>query len=139
MIARGTKSSAFFNHHEGMDPPYSLKSKEQYAKVCIFFRLGGACFPILLLTERMIVKETNTPVEFNKKYLKLTGNSIDELILNYPYKQTKPDDIEKEKNQRRTFIHFIKGLLTMDPAERYAPDEVSFLPPMFCNIKTNEF
>ena len=33
-----------------------------------------------------------------------------------------------ERNQRRTFVHFLQGLLHLDPAERYTPDEARLHP-----------
>ena len=52
-------------------------------------------------------------------------STVEEIIANYPYKSTWNDEaIEKERNKRVCFAHFIKGLLQLDPEKRWTADQV---------------
>jgi serine/threonine protein kinase len=39
-----------------------------------------------------------------------------------------PQEVQKERDLRRAFVHFLSGLLNPDPAERWTPDQARMHP-----------
>ena len=56
-----------------------------------------------------------------KKYLK--GETLEEIIQGYPImrKGLPPRDVEREMYNRQSFLDFLKGLLNLNPFERWSP------------------
>ena len=55
-----------------------------------------------------------------KRYLK--HDTIVDLVTKYPIKRSRANDsaaVAEEMSQRRAFVHFLKGLLNVDPQKRW--------------------
>ncbi|ODV84001.1 hypothetical protein CANARDRAFT_236831 [[Candida] arabinofermentans NRRL YB-2248] len=107
MIEMGKNSLNFFNQiktGDGKKNQYSLKSIEQYSKE---FNLN----------------EDPGKNYFNSRYL-------DDIIMNYklPKKNMSQLMIDRELQQRKSIIHFLKGVLNLNPLERWTPHEASLHP-----------
>jgi serine/threonine protein kinase len=63
-----------------------------------------------------------------KNYFKY--KTLSEIVMNYPYQSSSVDSvgITKERNQRAAFIHFLLGLLKIDPKERWTIAEATNHP-----------
>ncbi|TGZ82707.1 kinase-like protein [Ascodesmis nigricans] len=126
MIEMGKQANEFFekSHDEFGRKTYRLKSMEQYSK------------------------EHNTKEQAGKKYFAQT--TLPEIIRAYamPRKNMKPIEVEREMNNRVAFIDFVRGLLCINPMERWSPQQAKnhpfitqakytgpFVPPM--NLKNN--
>ncbi|KAI9828043.1 MAG: dual specificity protein kinase yak1 [Thelocarpon impressellum] len=126
MLEMGKQSGEFFEkvHDEYGRRTYRLKSMEQYAR------------------------EHNTKEQPSKKYFQAT--TLPEIIRSYamPRKNMKQAEIEREMNNRVAFIDFVRGLLNINPLERWSPQQAKshpfitqakftgpFVPPM--NLKTS--
>ncbi|KAL7276917.1 dual specificity protein kinase yak1 [Rhizina undulata] len=125
MIEMGKQAGDFFEkaYDEHGRKYYKLKSMEQYSK------------------------EHNTKEQPSKKYFQAT--TLPDIIRQYsmPRKNMKPIEIEREMNNRIAFIDFVRGLLNLNPMERWSPQQAKlhpfitqqkytgpFVPPM--NMKT---
>ncbi|RPB23524.1 kinase-like protein [Terfezia boudieri ATCC MYA-4762] len=83
---------------------YKLKSMEKYAH------------------------EHGTKEQPSKKYFQAT--TLPDIIRQYamPRKNMKPVEIEREMNNRVAFIDFVRGLLTLNPLERWSPQQAKMHP-----------
>jgi dual specificity protein kinase YAK1 len=144
MLEMGKQSGEFFEKRHDVDDfgrrTYHLKSMEQYSR------------------------EHGTKEQPSKKYFQAT--TLPEIIRTYamPRKNMKPNEIERgmetdvkvagyvltavEMNNRVAFIDFIRGLLNINPLERWSPQQAKlhpfitqqkftgpFVPPM--NLKSS--
>ncbi|KAM4055358.1 kinase [Hirsutella rhossiliensis] len=126
MIEMGKQAGEFFEKRQDEfgRRTYHLKSMEQYAR------------------------EHNTKEQPSKKYFQ--ANTLPEIIKSYPMprKNMKQSEIDREMNNRIAFIDFVRGLLTINPLERWSPQQAKlhpfitqqkytgpFVPPM--NLKSS--
>ncbi|MCJ1289452.1 dual specificity protein kinase yak1 [Xylographa carneopallida] len=126
MLEMGKQSGEFFEktHDEYGRRTYRLKSMEQYSR------------------------EHGTKEQPSKKYFQAT--TLPEIIRSYsmPRKNMKQSEIDREMNNRLAFIDFVRGLLNINPLERWSPQQAKlhpfitqakftqpFVPPM--NLKTS--
>ncbi|QSS66614.1 protein kinase [Histoplasma capsulatum] len=126
MLEMGKQSGEFFEktQDEFGRRTYRLKSMEQYSR------------------------EHNTKEQPSKKYFQAT--TLPEIIRSYsmPRKNMKQAEIDREMNNRVAFIDFVRGLLNINPLERWSPQQAKlhpfitqqkytqpFVPPM--NLKSS--
>ncbi|KNC97532.1 CMGC/DYRK/YAK protein kinase [Spizellomyces punctatus DAOM BR117] len=106
MCEKGKSARNFFNKNFGPDGrvTYAFKTPEQY------------------------IKESGTFEQPSKRYF--TGTTLEEIINQYPSvrKGASPEDLEKESQQRQCFIDFLSGLLTLNPFERWTPQQARLHP-----------
>lgn len=108
MLEVGRQTLQFFDVMEdnfnGGRKTYKLKSLEQYSK------------------------EHNVAEQPSKRYFQ--QNTLEDIISQYPVirKGMKPADLEKEKQNRIAFIDFVKGLLNINPIERWSPQQARLHP-----------
>ncbi|KAI0744060.1 kinase-like protein [Daedaleopsis nitida] len=109
MLDMGKQTGQFFDSyvdHYG-HKKYRLKSLEQYSR------------------------EHNTNEQPGKQYFKAT--SLPEIIKQAPMPSSKSSakhaaEVEKEMNNRQSFIDFVQGLLNMNPIERWSPQQARLHP-----------
>ncbi|KAK2690346.1 related to ser/thr protein kinase [Fusarium oxysporum] len=126
MIEMGKQAGDFFEKRQDEfgRRTYQLKPMEQYAR------------------------ERGTKEQPSKKYFQ--ANTLPEIIKSYPMprKNMKQSEIDREMNNRIAFIDFVRGLLTINPLERWSPQQAKlhpfitqqkftgpFIPPM--NLKSS--
>ncbi|KAI9828955.1 MAG: hypothetical protein M1819_006454 [Sarea resinae] len=126
MLEMGKQSGEFFEkvHDEYGRRNYRLKSMEQYSR------------------------DHGSKEQPSKKYFQAT--TLPDIIRSYsmPRKNMKPAEIEREMNNRVAFIDFVRGLLNINPLERWSPQQAKlhpfitqqkftgpFVPPM--NLKSS--
>lgn len=109
MLDMGKQTSQFFNCTVDVygQKQYKLKSLEQYSR------------------------EHSTNEQPGKQYFK--ANSLPEIIQQAPMPSFKSSprqahEIEKEMNNRASFIDFCQGLLNMNPIERWSPQQARMHP-----------
>ncbi|KAL5378851.1 hypothetical protein DPSP01_008890 [Paraphaeosphaeria sporulosa] len=106
MLEMGKQSGEFFEkaHDEYGRRTYRLKSMEQYSR------------------------EHGTKEQPSKKYFSAT--TLPEIVKNYPMprKNMKPNEIEREMQNRYAFIDFATGLLNLNPLERWTPNQAKQHP-----------
>ncbi|KAM7187749.1 Protein kinase-like domain containing protein [Rhypophila sp. PSN 637] len=107
MIEMGKQAGDFFEKRqdEFNRKTYHLKSMEQYSR------------------EHNGVKE-----QPSKKYFQ--ANTLPDIIKTYPMprKNMKQSEIDREMNNRIAFIDFVRGLLTINPLERWSPQQAKMHP-----------
>ncbi|MBW0528301.1 hypothetical protein O181_068016, partial [Austropuccinia psidii MF-1] len=81
-----------------------------------------------LKTLEQYSKEHNVQEQPSKRYFQ--QNTLEDIISQYPVirKGMKPADLEKEKQNRIAFIDFVKGLLNINPIERWSPQQARLHP-----------
>ncbi|CAK7568416.1 MAG: dual specificity protein kinase yak1 [Sporothrix epigloea] len=126
MIEMGKQAGEFFERRadEFGRRTYQLKSMEQYSR------------------------EHGSKEQPSKRYFQAT--TLPEIIKTYPMprKNMKQSEIDREMNNRIAFIDFVRGLLTINPLERWSPQQAKlhpfitqqkftgpFVPPM--NLKSS--
>ncbi|KAJ5920574.1 hypothetical protein N7516_011432 [Penicillium verrucosum] len=106
MLEMGKQSGEFFEktQDEFGRKTYRLKSLEQYSR------------------------EHNTKEQPSKKYF--SASSLEEIIRSYPMprKNMKQAEIDRELNNRVAFIDFVRGLLSINPLERWSPQQAKLHP-----------
>ncbi|GLB37583.1 putative serine/Threonine protein kinases, catalytic domain [Lyophyllum shimeji] len=113
MLNTGKQTSQFFDSYEVWNPQtnqnekrYRLKSIEQYSR------------------------EHNTNEQPGKQYFKAT--SLPEIINTAPMPTSKSSrtshEVEKELNNRASFIDFCQGLLNLNPVTRWTPQQARLHP-----------
>ncbi|KAJ6161346.1 hypothetical protein N7470_004742 [Penicillium chermesinum] len=106
MLEMGKQSGEFFEktQDEYGRKTYRLKSLEQYSR------------------------EHNTKEQPSKKYF--SASTLEEIIRSYPMprKNMKQAEIERELNNRVAFIDFVRGLLSINPLERWSPQQAKLHP-----------
>ncbi|KAJ5966483.1 hypothetical protein N7481_013197 [Penicillium waksmanii] len=106
MLDMGKQSGEFFEktHDEYGRKTHRLKSLEQYSR------------------------EHNTKEQPSKKYF--NASTLEEIIRSYPMprKNMKPAEVERELNNRVAFIDFVRGLLAINPLERWSPQQAKLHP-----------
>ncbi|KAJ5222677.1 uncharacterized protein N7469_008917 [Penicillium citrinum] len=106
MLEMGKQSGEFFEktHDEYGRKTYRLKSLEQYSR------------------------EHNTKEQPSKKYF--SASTLEDIIRSYPMprKNMKPAEVERELNNRIAFIDFVRGLLAINPLERWSPQQAKLHP-----------
>ncbi|KAJ3473237.1 hypothetical protein NLI96_g13082 [Meripilus lineatus] len=109
MLEMGKQTNQFFDSFVDMygQKKFKLKSLEQYSR------------------------EHNTQEQPGKQYFKAT--SLPEIIQQAPmptFKSTsrQTHEMEKEMNNRASFIDFCQGLLNMNPIERWTPQQARMHP-----------
>ncbi|KAI0024660.1 protein kinase-like protein [Xylariomycetidae sp. FL0641] len=126
MVEVGKQSGDFFEKRQDEfgRKTYHLKSMEQYSR------------------------ERGTKEQPSKKYF--AASTLPEIIKTYPMprKNMKQSEVDREMNNRIAFIDFVRGLLTINPLERWSPQQAKlhpfitqqkytgpFVPPM--NLKSS--
>ncbi|KAJ6786564.1 hypothetical protein PWT90_07322 [Aphanocladium album] len=126
MMEMGKQAGDFFEKRQDEfgRRTYHLKSMEQYAR------------------------ERQTKEQPSKKYFQ--ASTLPEIIKSYPMprKNMKQSEIDREMNNRIAFIDFVRGLLSINPLERWSPQQAKlhpfitqqkytgpFVPPM--NLKSS--
>ncbi|KAH6687485.1 kinase-like domain-containing protein [Plectosphaerella plurivora] len=126
MIEMGKQAGEFFEKRQDEfgRRTYNLKSMEQYAR------------------------EHSTKEQPSKKYFQ--ASTLPDIIKTYPMprKNMKQSEIDREMNNRIAFIDFVRGLLNINPLERWSPQQAKlhpfitqqkftgpFVPPM--NLKSS--
>ncbi|KAJ5142942.1 uncharacterized protein N7515_001729 [Penicillium bovifimosum] len=106
MLEMGKQSGEFFEktQDEFGRKTYRLKSLEQYSR------------------------EHNTKEQPSKKYF--SASTLEEIIRSYPMprKNMKQAEIDRELNNRIAFIDFVRGLLSINPLERWSPQQAKLHP-----------
>lgn len=108
MLEVGKQAGEFFEKRHDVDDygrrTYHLKSMEQYAR------------------------EHGTKEQPSKKYFQAT--TLPEIIRSYamPRKNMKQSEIDREMNNRVAFIDFVRGLLNINPLERWTPQQAKLHP-----------
>ncbi|KAF7321697.1 Protein kinase [Mycena kentingensis (nom. inval.)] len=113
MLNTGKQTAQFFDSYDVYNPhtnqnekKHGLKSIEQYSR------------------------EHNTNEQPGKQYFKAT--SLPEIINTAPMPQSKTarqgHEIEKELNNRASFIDFCQGLLDLNPVTRWTPQQARLHP-----------
>ncbi|KID73110.1 Dual specificity protein kinase YAK1 [Metarhizium brunneum] len=106
MIEMGKQAGEFFEKRQDEfgRRTYHLKSMEQYAR------------------------EHNTKEQPSKKYFQ--QSTLPDIIKSYPMprKNMKQSEIDREMNNRIAFIDFVRGLLTINPLERWSPQQAKLHP-----------
>ncbi|EIM81219.1 kinase-like protein [Stereum hirsutum FP-91666 SS1] len=108
MMEMGKQTGQFFDSYVDMygRKKYRLKSLEQYSR------------------------EHNTNEQPGKQYFKAT--SLPEIVNGAPMPAFKTGrqgvEMEKELNNRQSFIDFCQGLLNMNPIERWSPQQARLHP-----------
>ncbi|KAF9263311.1 kinase-like protein [Marasmius fiardii PR-910] len=114
MLNIGKQTAQFFDSYESYNPhtnqnekKYRLKSIEQYSR------------------------EHGTNEQPGKQYFKAT--SLPEIINTAPMPQSKTPsrathEVDKEMNNRQSFIDFCKGLLDLNPVTRWTPQQARLHP-----------
>ncbi|TVY71372.1 Dual specificity protein kinase [Lachnellula suecica] len=108
MLEMGKQSGEFFEKRHDVDDygrrTYHLKSMEQYSR------------------------EHGTKEQPSKKYFQAT--TLPEIIRSYamPRKNMKQSEIDREMNNRVAFIDFVRGLLNINPLERWSPQQAKLHP-----------
>ncbi|KAG6833539.1 hypothetical protein H0H87_005190 [Tephrocybe sp. NHM501043] len=113
MLNTGKQSNQFFDTYEMWNPQlnqnekrYRLKSLEQYSR------------------------EHNTNEQPGKQYFKAT--SLPEIINTAPMPTSKSSrqghEVDKELNNRASFIDFCQGLLNLNPVTRWTPQQARLHP-----------
>lgn len=106
MLEMGKQAGEFFEkvQDEFGRKSYRLKSLEQYSR------------------------EHNTKEQPSKKYFQ--ASTLEEIIRSYPMprKNMKQSEIERELNNRVAFIDFVRGLLNINPLERWSPQQAKLHP-----------
>ncbi|KAJ5632354.1 hypothetical protein N7490_008693 [Penicillium lividum] len=106
MLEMGKQSGEFFEktQDEFGRKTYRLKSLEQYSR------------------------EHNTKEQPSKKYF--SASTLEEIIRSYPMprKNMKQNEVERELNNRVAFIDFVRGLLSINPLERWSPQQAKLHP-----------
>eukprot|EP01119_Soliformovum_irregulare_P012006 TRINITY_DN3081_c0_g1_i1.p1 TRINITY_DN3081_c0_g1~~TRINITY_DN3081_c0_g1_i1.p1 ORF type:complete len:867 (-),score=248.76 TRINITY_DN3081_c0_g1_i1:153-2753(-) len=104
VLAQGIKSSKFFHKIDTHGKTtWQLKDEKEYAL------------------------ENNIEVQPSKKYFKY--KSLPEIVERYTFKENlSPQDLEKEKHNRKTFTHFLLGILNLDPELRWTSEQAQLHP-----------
>ncbi|KAJ1982114.1 dual specificity protein kinase yak1 [Dimargaris xerosporica] len=106
MLEAGMQAGHYFERcfDNSRERRYRLKSMEQYSR------------------------ETNREERPSKRYVR--GRSLDEVIHLYPMPKRMRSHaaLEQERTQRDCLIDFIKGLLTLNPAARWTPQQARLHP-----------
>ncbi|DAA78996.1 TPA_exp: Uncharacterized protein A8136_2781 [Trichophyton benhamiae CBS 112371] len=106
MLENGKQAGEFFEktQDEFGRQSFRLKSMEQYSR------------------------EHNTKEQPSKKYFQAT--TLPEIIRSYamPRKNMKQAEIDREMNNRVAFIDFVRGLLSINPLERWSPQQAKLHP-----------
>ncbi|TIC29574.1 kinase-like protein [Wallemia mellicola] len=107
MLQSGKQSHEFFETYldEFGKSQFRLKSLEKYSQ------------------------EHNTQEQPSKKYF--SASTLPEIIKQYPVSSSKAkseSDLKKEQSNRLSFIHFVQGLLNMNPIERWSPQQARLHP-----------
>ncbi|KAI4133984.1 MAG: hypothetical protein LQ347_001902 [Umbilicaria vellea] len=106
MLEAGKQSGEFFEktHDEYGRRSYRLKTMEQYSR------------------------EHGSKEQPSKKYFQATA--LPEIIRSYsmPRKNMKQAEIDREMNNRVAFIDFVRGLLNINPLERWTPQQAKLHP-----------
>ncbi|KAL2134181.1 hypothetical protein VTI74DRAFT_802 [Chaetomium olivicolor] len=117
MIEMGKQAGEFFEKRQDEfgRRTYHLKSIEQYSR------------------ERGVKEQPS------KKYFQ--ANTLPEIIKSYPMprKNMKQSEIDREMNNRIAFIDFVRGLLTINPLERWSPQQAKLHPFITQQKYTGQF
>ncbi|KAH8895102.1 kinase-like protein [Thozetella sp. PMI_491] len=117
MIEMGKQAGEFFEKRQDEfgRRTYQLKSMEVYSR------------------------EHGTKEQPSKKYFQ--ASTLPEIIKSYPMprKNMKQSEIDREMNNRIAFIDFVRGLLTINPLERWSPQQAKLHPFITQQKYTGQF
>jgi hypothetical protein len=101
MIARGTRSHKFFKPDPLNPSQYIMKSESEYER------------------------DNGVRLDPDKRYF--VYRSLQEIVEKYPlktgYPQTDDSPASQLKEIRRSFLHFLRGVLQIDPTKRWTADQ----------------
>lgn len=82
----------------------------------------------VLKSRKKYSEEFQTKEEPSKQYFPSTN--LNEIIMNYPLPRQRMSQqgIQKEMSDRESFLDFVKGLLNMNPFERWTPHQAAMHP-----------
>lgn len=112
----------------GMPPAYLLDRGKSVNK---FFHRHGSRdsigFTYTLKTEDEYARETGTALHPSKKYFNY--RHLDDIIMHFPIKSSlTPAQQESERMHRRFLCDFLRGVLNLDPSERWTPEQAARHP-----------
>ncbi|KXS19149.1 kinase-like protein [Gonapodya prolifera JEL478] len=105
----------------GVPPPYMIeKGKQAHG----FFEKrfhGDGKSSFALKTMEQYSRENNSTEHPSKRYFQ--GTTLEEVVSSYPItrKGLSQNEVEKEMQSRIAFIDFLRGLLNLNPLERWSP------------------
>ncbi|KAJ3336695.1 dual specificity protein kinase yak1 [Gonapodya sp. JEL0774] len=106
MIEKGKQAHQYFEKRYGPDgrATYRLKSMETY------------------------MRETGCAEQPSKRYF--SGTTLEEVVGNYPVTRRglSQRELEKEMQNRQSFVDFLRGLLNLNPLERWSPQQARAHP-----------
>ncbi|ETV92618.1 CMGC/DYRK/YAK protein kinase [Aphanomyces invadans] len=82
---------------------------------------------IALKTPDEYARDTNTRAVSSKRYFK--HSALRDIIDAYPFRKGASDEeVAKERNHRAAFSDFVRGLLALDPRDRWTPQQAMHHP-----------
>lgn len=113
----------------GLPPTYMLESGKQVHNFFNFYydNYGQKCWQLKTMEEYQR-EHPNAKEQPSKKFFNAT--TLPEIIKQYPNqrKNLSPTDLERESQNRLSFIDFVSGLLNMNPLERWTPQQAKLHP-----------
>ncbi|TYZ64691.1 hypothetical protein PybrP1_011043 [[Pythium] brassicae (nom. inval.)] len=83
---------------------------------------GGVTNEFMLKSAEQFAKDTSSDARSSKKYFKYS--KLEDLVYAYPFRaHATPAEHVYEQERRQAFLHFLRGLLTADPAARWTARE----------------
>jgi serine/threonine protein kinase len=108
----------------GLPPPRLLRRGKSTHK--LFVRTAPN-FDYRLKTASEYTMSTGIELAPPKRYLK--HDTLHDLVTKYPMKRSlTPDEIASEEQQRVAFLHFLQGLLNVDPVRRWTATQAAQHP-----------
>jgi hypothetical protein len=108
----------------GLPPPRLLRRGKSTHK--LFVRTAPN-FDYRLKTASEYTLSTGIELAPPKRYLK--HDTLHDLVTKYPMKRSlTPDEIANEEQQRVAFLHFLQGLLNVDPVRRWTATQAAQHP-----------
>ncbi|KAG0156414.1 hypothetical protein PDIDSM_3592 [Penicillium digitatum] len=108
-----------------------LSPASEYNQVCRIVEMLG--IPPTWMLEmgkhlEQYSREHNTKEQPSKKYF--SASKLEDIIRSYPMprKNMKQAEVDRELNNRIAFIDFVRGLLSINPLERWSPQQAKLHP-----------
>jgi serine/threonine protein kinase len=89
----------------------------QGRNVLKFYNVRASDNHFVLKTPAEFARDTHSEIQISKKYFKYT--KLDDMVHAYPY-ASHARERHLEKERRDAFLHFVKGLLCVDPRQRWS-------------------
>ncbi|KAL6053128.1 dual specificity protein kinase yak1 [Balamuthia mandrillaris] len=112
------------------DPPEALLSEGKFVdKFYNKYPREDGTFAYQFKSEEQYAQEQNISVQQSKRYF--PSNDLHQIIQGYRFKKNlSPEAREEERTKRESFTDLIKGMLRLDPEDRWSPQQASFHPFM---------